>query len=92
MCDGLEDAAVLLELAEGGEEEAEELQLEVEQVGESLRKLELQSLLGEEFDGNNGISPYMPVLAAPRVVIGRICCNACTFDMLKKRVGRPGAR
>ena len=54
VCEGLEDAVVLLELAEGGEEEAaEELQLEVEQVGESLRKLELQSLLGEEFDGNN---------------------------------------
>ena len=54
VCNGLEDAAVLLELAEGGEEEAaEELQLEVDQVGESLRKLELQSLLGEEFDGNN---------------------------------------
>ena len=54
VCEGLEDAAVLLELAEGGEDEAvEELQLEVERVGESLRKLELQSLLGEEFDGNN---------------------------------------
>jgi len=50
---GLDDAEVMLELAEAGEEEAlAEAVSELEKVEEGFQSLEMQSLLGEEFDGN----------------------------------------
>ncbi len=50
---GLDDAEVMLELAEAGEEEAlTEATSELEKVASSFQSLEMQSLLGEEFDGN----------------------------------------
>jgi len=50
---GLDDAEVMLELAEAGEEEAlAEAAAELEKVESSFKSLEMQSLLGEEFDGN----------------------------------------
>jgi peptide chain release factor 2 len=51
---GLDDAEVMLELAEDGEQEAlvEAADL-VEKVAAGIRALELQSLLGEEFDGSS---------------------------------------
>ena len=53
ICSGLEDLEVLAELAEADEEGAlEEAESEVKNVGEQLQSLELQSLLGEEFDAN----------------------------------------
>jgi peptide chain release factor 2 len=49
----LDDAEVLLELAEAGEDEAlTEAASELEKVESSFRSLEMQSLLGGEFDGN----------------------------------------
>ncbi len=49
----LADAEVMLELAEAGEEEAlAEAALEVGKVESSFQSLEMQSLLGGEFDGN----------------------------------------
>jgi peptide chain release factor 2 len=49
----LSDAEVMLELAEAGEDEAlAEAASELENVESSFQSLEMQSLLGEEFDGN----------------------------------------
>ena len=50
---GLEDAELMLELAEAGEDEAlAEAASELKKVESSFQSLEMQSLLGEEFDGN----------------------------------------
>jgi peptide chain release factor 2 len=50
---GLDDTEVMLELAEAGEDEAlAEATSELEKVESGFRSLEMQSLLGEEFDGN----------------------------------------
>jgi len=50
---GLDDAGVMLELAEAGEEEAlAEAFDELEKVESAFQSLEMQSLLGGEFDGN----------------------------------------
>lgn len=50
---GLDDAEVMLELAEAGEDEAlAEAAAELEKVETSFQALEMQSLLGDEFDGN----------------------------------------
>ena len=50
----LEDAEVLLELAEAGEEEAvKEAAAELDKAERGFESLEMQSLLGDEFDGNN---------------------------------------
>lgn len=50
----LEDAEILAELVEAGEEGAdEELQAEVNRVISGFNELELKSLLGDEFDQNN---------------------------------------
>ncbi len=50
---GLDDAEVMLELAEAGEEEAlAEATAELESVANGFHSLEMQSLLGGEFDGN----------------------------------------
>ena len=50
---GLDDAEIMLELAEAGEPDAlAEAKAEVEKVESGFRSLELQSLLGGEFDGN----------------------------------------
>ncbi|HEY5654144.1 MAG TPA: peptide chain release factor 2 [Pontiella sp.] len=50
---GLDDAEVMLELAEAGEDEAlEEAIAEIEKVENGFQSLEMQSLLGGEFDGN----------------------------------------
>lgn len=50
---GLDDAEVMLELAEAGEEDAvAEASGEVEKVEVAFQSLEMQSLLGEEFDAN----------------------------------------
>ncbi len=51
---GLDDAEVLLELVEAGEAEAlAEVEAELDKVGSGFQSLEMQSLLGGEFDGNN---------------------------------------
>ena len=53
ICSGLDDAEVMLELAEAGEDEAvAEAAAEIEKVESSFQSLEMQSLLGDEFDGN----------------------------------------
>jgi peptide chain release factor 2 len=50
---GLDDTEVMLELAEAGEDEAlAEAASELEKVESGFQSLEMQSLLGEEFDGN----------------------------------------
>jgi peptide chain release factor 2 len=50
---GLDDAEVMLELAEAGEDEAlAEAAGELEKVETSFQSLEMQSLLGDEFDGS----------------------------------------
>ena len=50
---GLDDAEIMLELAEAGEEEAlVEAEAELEKVVDGFQSLEMQSLLGDEFDGN----------------------------------------
>ena len=50
---GLDDAEVMLELAEAGEGEAlAEAASELEKVESNFQSLEMQSLLGGEFDGN----------------------------------------
>jgi peptide chain release factor 2 len=50
----LEDAEVLLELADAGEEDAlAEAAAELDQVESGFKALEMQSLLGDEFDGSN---------------------------------------
>jgi peptide chain release factor 2 len=50
---GLDDAEVMLELAEAGEEEAlAEAEAELKKVESSFQSLEMQSLLGGEFDAN----------------------------------------
>ncbi len=50
---GLDDAEIMLELADAGEAEAlQEAAAELAKVAGSFRSLELQSLLGEEFDAN----------------------------------------
>ncbi len=50
---GLDDAEVMLELAEAGEAEAlSEAASELAKVERSFQSLEMQSLLGDEFDGN----------------------------------------
>lgn len=50
---GLDDAEIMLELADAGEPDAlAEAKAEVEKVESGFRSLELQSLLGGEFDGN----------------------------------------
>ena len=50
---GLDDAEVMLELADAGEDEAlEEAASELEKVESSFQSLEMQSLLGDEFDSN----------------------------------------
>ncbi len=50
---GLDDAEVMLELVEVGEEEAlDEAVAELKKVEEGFQILEMQSLLGEEFDAN----------------------------------------
>jgi peptide chain release factor 2 len=50
---GLDDAEVMLELAEAGEGEAlAEAEAELKNVESGFESLEMQSLLGEEFDGN----------------------------------------
>ena len=50
---GLDDAEVMLELAESGESEAlAEAASELAKVESSFQSLEMQSLLGDEFDGN----------------------------------------
>ncbi len=50
---GLDDAEVMLELAEAGEEEAlAEAAGELKKVETGFESLEMQSLLGDEFDGN----------------------------------------
>jgi peptide chain release factor 2 len=50
----LEDTEVLLELAEAGEEEAvKEAAAELDKAERGFESLEMQSLLGDEFDGNN---------------------------------------
>jgi peptide chain release factor 2 len=51
---GLEDAEVMLELAETGEQDAlAEAGASLEKVDKAIMALELQSLLGDEFDGAN---------------------------------------
>jgi len=51
---GLDDAEVMLELAEAGEDEAlAEAEAELVTVTKNFQALEMQSLLGEEFDGNS---------------------------------------
>jgi len=51
---GLDDAEVMLELAEAGEGEAlAEAEASVEKAEKGIHALELQSLLGGEFDGSN---------------------------------------
>lgn len=51
---GLDDAEVMLELAESGEQEAlAEAAAELEKVESGFQALEMQSLLGGEFDSNN---------------------------------------
>ncbi|MBT8042399.1 MAG: peptide chain release factor 2, partial [Pontiella sp.] len=53
MASGLDDAEVMLELAESGEPEAlAEAAAELEKVESGFQALEMQSLLGGEFDGN----------------------------------------
>ena len=53
----LSDAEVMLELAEAGEEDAlVEASAELDKVKEGFQALELQSLLGGEFDGNGASS------------------------------------
>ena len=53
MAGGLDDAEIMLELAEAGEEEAlAEAASELEKVEAGFQSLEMQSLLGGEFDGN----------------------------------------
>lgn len=50
---GLDDAEVMLELAEAGEDEAlAEAASEIDKVENGFQALEMQSLLGGEFDGN----------------------------------------
>ncbi|VGO17165.1 Peptide chain release factor 2 [Pontiella desulfatans] len=50
---GLDDAGVMLELAEAGEDEAlAEAAAEIAKVESGFQSLEMQSLLGGEFDGN----------------------------------------
>ena len=52
--EGLDDAEVMLELAESGEAEAlAEAESSLEKVDSAIQSLELQSLLGGEFDGSN---------------------------------------
>ena len=52
--EGLDDADVMLELAEAGEAEAlDEASSSLETVGRLIQSLELQSLLGDEFDGSS---------------------------------------
>lgn len=54
ICSGLDDAEVMLELAEAGEDEAlAEAEAELKKVESSFQSLEMQSLLGGEFDGSN---------------------------------------
>ena len=51
---GLDDAEIMLELAEAGEQEAlAEASEELEKVARGFEALEMQSLLGGEFDGSN---------------------------------------
>jgi peptide chain release factor 2 len=51
---GLDDAEVMLELAEAGEDEALAVAVaEIKKVESGFQSLEMQSLLGGEFDGNN---------------------------------------
>lgn len=51
---GLDDAEVMLELAEAGEDDAlAEAAAELEKVASGFQSLEMQSLLGCEFDGSN---------------------------------------
>ena len=51
---GLEDAGVMLELADAGEKEAlAEAEALLKKVDTGIQALELQSLLGNEFDGSN---------------------------------------
>jgi peptide chain release factor 2 len=53
MVSGLDDTAVMLELAEAGEDDAlQEAAAELEKVQNGFQALEMQSLLGGEFDGN----------------------------------------
>jgi peptide chain release factor 2 len=50
----LDDASIMLELAEAGEEGAlQEAADELEKVESGFQALEMQSLLGGEFDANN---------------------------------------
>jgi peptide chain release factor 2 len=50
---GLDDAELMLELAEAGEDGAlAEAEAELQKVEKSFQSLEMQSLLGEEFDAN----------------------------------------
>jgi peptide chain release factor 2 len=50
---GLDDAEVMLELAEAGEDEAlSEAESELKKVEANFQSLEMQSLLGDEFDAN----------------------------------------
>ncbi len=51
---GLDDAEVMLELAEAGEKDAlAEAEASLSSVETNIQALELQSLLGDEFDGSN---------------------------------------
>lgn len=51
---GLDDAEVMLELAEAGEKDAlAEAEASLGKVAKGVEALELQSLLGDEFDGSN---------------------------------------
>ncbi len=51
---GLDDVEVMLELAEAGEDDAlAEAEAEIKKVETNFQSLEMQSLLGDEFDSNN---------------------------------------
>ncbi len=53
ICTGLDDAEIMLELAEAGETEAlDEAAAELAKVDRGFQSLEMQSLLGDEFDAN----------------------------------------
>ena len=58
---GLEDARIFLEMAEGGDEEAEsEFEKQLVELEKEVRTAELQRMLGEEHDAGNAIVSLHP--------------------------------
>ena len=80
------DVEVLLEFAESGDAELEEVSTELKAYTKIIEDVELQMILGDEQDSQDAIVTITPALEALKAKTGRKCFIVCIHAGLSRRV------